>query len=228
MKHAFWLLLALTLPAWAKLQFESTFLEVRLPAAAEEGTAIYHFTNAGTKAETIATVVMNCDCLKVEAAGGKITADGKREYAPGEAGTIRMQFKVGNSVGEVEQAVGLVMQSDPKGQPSIGLSVRFIIPELVLLEPKVLKWQQGTPATPQKISITMHDPSGVRITKVSSTSEDYQLELKTVQEGRSYELLVTPKHIDSPGSTVIEVHTDCTAEKQRIQQAFAMIMRSQP
>ena len=50
-------------------------------------------------------------------------------------------------------------------------------------------------------------------------------ELKTVEEGKRYDLVVTPTNLDAPGIGVFRIETDCAIKKHRIQQAFAIVRK---
>jgi hypothetical protein len=52
--------------------------------------------------------------------------------------------------------------------------------------------------------------------------------LKTVEEGKKYDLVVTPGSIDAPGLAVIRIETDCGISKHRVQQAFAVVRKPSP
>jgi hypothetical protein len=49
--------------------------------------------------------------------------------------------------------------------------------------------------------------------------------LKTIDEGKLYELVVTPEDISTPGLAILRIETDCAVERHRIQQAFAVVRK---
>jgi hypothetical protein len=135
---------------------------------------------------------------------------------------------MGNFSGTVDKMVALWIDDDPVDNPSTRLTVRIHIPVLVELEPKTLKWDLGTKADPQIIRIQMAEGKSIRVTGVTSSSESFACELKTVEKGEKYDLIVTPRNIDTPGMTVIRVETDCAISKHRVQQAFAVVRKPSP
>jgi hypothetical protein len=150
-------------------------------------------------------------------------SDAKLRYAPGESGTIRAEFDMGNFSGEIDKTIAIWLDGDSKDKPSITLTARVHIPVIVNIEPKTVKWSINSKAKPQTIAITMKDTKPVRITKVSSSSENFRHELKTVTDGKSYELVVTPLDLSSPTLAIFCIETDCTLSKHKTQQAFAVI-----
>ena len=65
----------------------------------------------------------------------------------------------------------------------------------------------------------------VRTYAYASSSELFACELKTLEEGKKYDLIVTPKGVDAPGMGVIRIETDCEISKHRVQQAFAVLRK---
>jgi hypothetical protein len=216
-----WLVLAVFTQAGG-LEFTETLKEVDAGADATLVTTEFSFTNKGDKPASITKSDSGCSCLKIEISGGKL------KYAPGESGVVRTTFEMGNFSGTVDKMVALWIDDDPVDNPSTRLTVRIHIPVLVELEPKTLKWDLGTKADPQIIRIQMAEGKSIRVTGVTSSSESFACELKTVEKGEKYDLIVTPRNIDTPGMTVIRVETDCAISKHRVQQAFAVVRKPSP
>jgi hypothetical protein len=216
-----WLVLAVFTQAGG-LEFTETLKEVDAGADATLVTTEFSFTNKGDKPASITKSDSGCSCLKIEISGGKL------KYAPGESGVVRTTFEMGNFSGTVDKMVALWIDDDPVDNPSTRLTVRVHIPVLVELEPKTLKWDLGTKADPQIIRIQMAEGKSIRVTGVTSSSVSFACELKTVEKGEKYDLIVTPRNIDTPGMTVIRVETDCAISKHRVQQAFAVVRKPSP
>lgn len=202
------------------LEFTETLKEIHAEADASIVTTEFHFTNKGDKPVFITKSDTGCSCLKVEISGGKL------KYAPGESGVVRTTFEMGNFSGTVDKMVALWLEDDPEDKPSTRLTVRVHIPVLVGLEPKTVKWELGAKAEPQIIRIQMAGGKPIHVTGVTSSSESFACELKTVEEGKKYDLVVTPRNIDAPGMSVIRIETDCAISKHRLQQAFAVMRKS--
>lgn len=214
-----WLALAVFTQAGG-LEFVETLKEVNAGADATLVATEFRFTNQGDKPASITKSDPGCSCLKVEISGGKL------KYAPGESGVVRTTFEMGNFSGTVDKMVALWIDDDPEDKPSTRLTVRVHIPVLIGLEPKTVKWELGAKADPQIIRIQMAEGAPIHVTGVTSSSESFACELKTVEEGKKYDLIVTPRTIDAPGMSVIRIETDCAISKHRIQQAFAVMRKS--
>lgn len=222
MKFACCILLALMALVQAGLDFPATLKEVHAPADAKIVTAEFEFTNRTEKLITVAKVNPTCSCIAVK------IKDGKLQYAPGESGLIRTEFDMGTFTGTVDKVVAIWLDNDPEEKPSLALTVRVHIPVLIQLEPKTVKWEIGGKGEPQMIRITMNHTNPIRIIDAKSSSEDFKLEIKPIEEAKSYDLIVTPMNLASAGLAVLRIETDCEFPKYRIQQAFGIIRKASP
>ena len=211
--------------AWGSLKFETTVIEADAPLGADKLAVDFHFTNEGEENTIITKIKRDCDCLTIQANGGTTLPKGRKRYRPGEGGIIRAEFDLGNNKGLVEQRVALWLEGDPEDKPSIHLVARIEIPELINLSTKTLKWEVNSKPETKPIDIVLKGETPIHVTDISSTSKDFEIELKTVEEGRHYQLQVTPKSTEIPGIAVIQIDTDSKIKGQKSSQAFAMVHR---
>ncbi|MEI8037149.1 MAG: DUF1573 domain-containing protein [Verrucomicrobiota bacterium] len=206
----------------AALDFPVVFKEVHAPADAKTVTVDFEFANHTDKPVNVTKYDAACSCISVQ------IKEGKLRYAPGEAGLIRTEFDMGNFSGAVDKMVAVWLDDDAPDKPSLALTVRVHIPVLVALEPKTLKWDlNGTPEA-KTIHIQMNYQKPIRVISVNSSSEAFKYELKTLEDGRSYDLVVTPTDMRTPGLGIFRIETDCLIPKHRIQQAFATVRKPSP
>lgn len=214
--------LALTALIHAGLDFPEVLKEIHAPADAKTVAADFEFTNRSDKAVSVVKYDAACSCMSVK------IKDGKLRYAPGESGLIRAEFDMGNFSGVVDKVVAVWLDDDPAEAPSMALTVRVHIPVLVSIEPKTLKWNLGGEDQAQTIRIEMNHSSPIHVTGMTSSSAAFKPELKTIQEGKRYELIVTPTDINTPGLGILRIETDCEITRHRTQQAFAVVRKPSP
>ena len=221
-----WLTLAAFSQA-AGLEFTELLKDVEAPADAAMVTTDFNFTNKSDKPVTIAKAEPACPCLKAQVSGGKL------KYAPNESGVIRITFEVGNLAGTVEKVLPIYIDDDIK--PSIQLTVRVHIPVLIAVsvfehpsDLKTAKWNLGAKPEPQTIQIRMAEGKTIHVTGVKSSSPAFKCELKALEEGKKYDLIVTPLATNAPEMSVLRIETDCEISKHRIQQAFAVVRKLSP
>jgi hypothetical protein len=213
-----WAVLSASLYA-SELTFPESTKEVNVAVDATVLDVDFPFTNKTDKPVVISKVQASCSCMNVGVKGGK------QRYEPGEAGVIRATFDMKNQTGEVERLTHVWLQGDPEEKPSIKLTVNFHIPELVKPDPRTLRWEVGESPSPKTIRLTMSGGQPIRVTNVIAPPNNFKHELKTITEGKEYELIVTPGGTTSPAIGVYRVETDCKVESQRLKQVFAAIMK---
>lgn len=216
-----WFCLAGPLAA-AGLAFKAPVQDLHVTSEARSATVDFEFTNRSDQPVEITKYDPNCSCMSVS------VRDAKMVYAPGESGLIRAVFDLGNLAGAVEKSVAIYVDKDPLGKPSVILTTRIHIPVVVAVEPKAVTWELGSNPEPRRIRITMNGTKPIRVTGVTCSSESFKQELKTLEEGKSYELVVTPVDMGTPGMAILRVETDCEVARHRIQQAFASVRRTAP
>lgn len=216
-----WLALVGMLHA-AGLTFETPLLEIHAAADARSTVAEFKFENKTDQPVTITRYDKTCSCVSVQIAGGKLI------YQPGEKGVVKATFDLGNLAGAVDKMIVVWLTGDGPEKPSITLTVRVHIPVLVVMDNKTLKWTLGGKPEPQKIDIQMNHNKPIRIVSTSCTSELFKTELKTREDGKHYEMWVTPLEMNSPGLAIIRMETDCEIARHKTQQAFATVRRDLP
>ena len=218
MKYAIciWLLSIASIHAQI-LDFKETSKEINAAADATTITAEFEFTNKTEKPVIIKKCDAGCSCMSVRISNEKI------RYEPGQSGVIRATFEVGNYSGAVEKLISVFLGNDPPNKPSHVLKLKVIVPVLISLEPKTLKWIVGAKADPKTIQIKIAEDQTIRIIAVKSSSEEFALELKIQEEGRRYDLVVTPKNVNVTGMAVFRIESDYKIQKHRVQQAFAVV-----
>lgn len=209
--------LLVLLPAQAELKFETPVIDAG--AGLDDTTLVreYKFSNTGNKPVKITQADAGCTCLAVEVAAGKFT------YAPGESGTIRATFSVGNFQGTVEKPIHIWLEEDPEETPSAQVMLRVHIPVIIALEPKTVKWELGGSMEPKNINVKMDYEKPIHIKSVSTSNETFTAKIITIEEGKHYMIEVTPKEAAAAGLCIVRIETNADVEKQRIQQAFAVI-----
>lgn len=213
-----WVALATSLAA-AGLKFEKSLIEVNAPLDSETVTSDFKFTNKSDAQVTIREADAGCSCVAVQVAGGKLS------YAPGESGTLRATFELGSFQGIVDKQINIWLKDDPEDKPSSIVTMQVHIPVAIQLEPRTLKWEGGSELTMQVLEIVMDYEKPIHVKSVTSSSPDFEAKLVTIEDGKKYQVEVTPKSTDSPGLAILRIETDFDVEKHRIQQSFASVSR---
>lgn len=211
--------------AHAQLAFEATTKDVHVPP--QENTALveFPFKNGGKEAVTLARYESSCSCMDAKVTGGAQGKDGAIRFEPGQSGMVRATFNMNNFSGEVEKVITLYTDKDSNDNPSIRLTAKVHIPVIVDVSPKTVRWDQHESPVAKVVTVRMNYEKPVRLLSAKSGNDRFSLSVKTVEEGKLYEITVTPKDTDTTGIGVIRLETDCPIERHKIQQAFVLIKK---
>ena len=211
-----WVALVTSLAA-APLTFEKPLIEVHAELDSKIVTEDFKFTNSGDSTIVIREADAGCSCLFVQVSGGKLS------YAPGESGTLRAKFEVGSFQGAVDKQINIWLKGDPDEKPSNTVTLRVHIPQIIKITPRTIKWKVGSEPVMQVVEIDMDYEKAIHVTSVSSSNSDFETKLVTVEDGKKYQVEVTPKATGTPGLSILRIETDLEIKKHRIQQSFAAV-----
>ncbi len=202
----------------AGLKFSNARVELKAKPADTEVIGEFEFKNTGKESVGVAKIESTCGCLSA-------TAD-QKVYEPGASGTVRGVFKLGKFTGVQEKALILVTSEEKPVRHRLVVQVE--IPDVFTIEPDVLEWKvQDKPETKSFLIKVPHvDP--IRITKIAPSRQNFQYELKTVEEGREYEIKLTPESTETAMLGVLRIETDCPIPKHSRQMAFFSITKPRP
>lgn len=199
------------------LHFETKTIAITLEPGTEQTEITYPFENQSANTVEIERHQAPCTCIKSQ------FRDNKTTYAPGEKGALIVTFNTGNLFGTVEKQVVAWLKGDAADKPSLVLTAKITIPELVLIEPRSLHWGIQEPLTPKTCKITTHHKDPIRIVEVVTTNNQFHPELKTFREGWEYEITVTPSSTAETSFGIIKITSDCSMPRFRRTSLFAMI-----
>jgi hypothetical protein len=225
MKSILLLLLALTTSLHAELVFDAQKKEIHAPPDAQKIVCDFFFENKGKETVKIDRYESTCSCMSVQ-----INQGGKLEYAPGEKGVLRANFDMENFTGEVDKNVVLWLAGDKESSPSFILVVNVHIPVLVEMQPRTLEWHGKGPWEAKVMKIRMNHTEPIDIVRTTLQNPCFEWEMKTIEKGKEYELLVKPvmKPDVAPGMAVIHIETDCSIKKQQKHMAFVLVRPDLP
>lgn len=209
-----WLLCG-TLQVRAQMAADLGTIELR--PKPEDTTAVTSFTfkNTGDRPVRILEIKTSCSCLKAEL--------DRDVYQPGESGSGVAEFKVSSFIGRQEKTVQVA--TDHPGQPEWTIPFVLEVPVEIEIEPRTLQWWVGDPLETKACTIRMVGEEPLHITNVSSTRESVKFEWCEIEEGRKYEVRVTPVSTDAVLLGALKIETDSKIPKYQRQLAFFSIYR---
>jgi len=206
------LLLLLATPALADLEWETREQTFHAKASEKQVVAKYRFTNSGAQPVKIENVKTSCGCTT---AGLK-----KTEYSPGESGEIEARFDFGGRTGKQEKGIAVSIAGEPL--PTI-LRLVVDIEEPLKMQPQFVIWKIGDKPKAQIIRLTVADDVPAKVLSVESDNPMIKAELTPSENGKSYEVQITPSDTVRPASATLIIRTDYPADNPEVRYAYARI-----
>jgi hypothetical protein len=204
------------------LKFEATAKEITVATDQKSATVDFPFKNESASDVVIEKHDSDCPCAAV---GVK---DSKLAYKPGESGTIRIVFNLGKVPETADKFVSIHLKGDRADHPSIKLTTRIVVPVVVELEPRSVIWEVGDKLEPKTVTVTMNDREPVKILSMTSSNPRFKPELKTIEEGKRYEVVITPISTEEVGMGVLQVETDSKSDSRRSHPVYLLVRQSPP
>jgi Protein of unknown function (DUF1573) len=199
----------------AGLVFEKDVVTEAAAPSSETHSSQFAFKNAGSKPVTISEIQTTCGCLGA--------SSDKLVYQPGESGVVSATIKLGTFEGEVVKSI-YVLSDDPES-PKRMLQMKITIPKLMEITPEVTTWAVGETPTPKKMTIKVLRDEPIDVTAVTSTRENMTAELRELEKGRSYEVVLTPKSTSEPTLGAVKIETNCELARYKNRLAFFNVVR---
>lgn len=203
----------------AALAFENKSVEVAAKPGTEQVTLVFPFENKSGETIEIERQASPCGCIKAEIKDGKMT------YAPGDKGEVTAIFKIGNLQGTVRKNVVIWQRGDKATEPSITLTAVIEIPERVAITPKSLNWKAGGENGAKTFTIRVNEGETIHVTGVVTTNNHFAPQLKTITDGKVYEITITPVDTREAGFAILKITTDSQNPRYNRLQGFATITR---
>ncbi len=227
----FLLLGACVFSSQAELTWEATTIARVVHPLQVEDHIEFRFINDGEESVEILSLRSTCGCLSPFIRTNRISS--------GESGVLNVKFNLRDRSGPQRKGVA-VRSSDVPKRPTI-LYIETNIAEAYKLSTKRLEWTLASKGDGQGNAViardyTKADGQGgavaardyrseaktcrlvnrlsepIRLISVSSSSEKFIAELKTVREGFEYNVMVRPTDSATAGLAVITVQTECPPE----------------
>jgi hypothetical protein len=185
-----------------KIQFDGREYDFGKAAAGEFVKHVFLVTNTGTDTLEISKVHPSCGCTT--------TGEWSRKIAPGQSGTIPIQFNSTHYNGSVTKTIDVT--SNAKNQPNATLILKGVVWKPIDIAPQtaVITIQSDeTNTTSTSVRIVNQTESEVTISNLTSTSPAFTGEVKTVKPGKEYELIITahPPFPQGNNSATVSLNT---------------------
>lgn len=184
-------ILGLLLPtiAAAALTWETRQIQRTATFGDKEVVAEFPFKNTGTASVNIREIQTGCECTVADLR--------KRTYAPGETGTVKITFTLGERMGPQERPITLITD-DPEA-PMTTVTLRVDVPDLLTYSARMLHWTIGSHADAKTVEVSQRGKSRITSLQIKDIApKQATARIESVDEGVRYRLHIQPTVLDAP------------------------------
>jgi len=199
--------------ASGQLQFQKK--QIEFWPSYQDGSVVgrFVFANVGDYAVTIKKLETTCNCTTT-----RLT---QKTYQPGEVGEVLATLDFENNQGPMLRPV-FVHTDDPL-QQKITLSVKAQVPLLAEIKPMAAFWKRGEKAIPKSIRVKFVPAAPIHLLKVQSKTSAVTTQIKTIKEGREYEVLIVPASTDAKFKASLDLVTDFSFGERNKVRVYAFV-----
>jgi hypothetical protein len=190
----------------ARIEFKEKRYQFGKVPAGQEVRHNFEFTNTGTETLEIRSVQTSCGCTTA--------GEYARSIPPGGHGSIPIVLRTANYSGPLHKTITVISTAVNSPLTTLSLEGEAWVP--VAIKPSYLYFRTTVGSTniaPRSVRIENHLEEPLEILAVEPSSDAFSVELKPIQQGKLYELKVTPKGPFKPGSTQASVLLKTNSKK---------------
>ncbi len=181
------------------IRFSPAAQAIHVEAGVPEVTVTFQAHNTGDKPVVINKLESGCACLSV-------SIDSRR-IEPGDSAKITGIFSTEKISGEAEKTI--TVGTDQEGAKEIFLEIKLKVDPLYVIAEKMTTWEIGSKPVTKTVTFKVVRDKPIRILKVTSSREQVACEVKMIEEGRHYEIALTPSSTSSNLLGMVRIETDC-------------------
>lgn len=205
-------LLACTSCLHATLVWETTTLERRAEFEQEELVVSFAFRNNGTTPVTIASLEASCGCT--------VPSLAQRTYAPGEAGTLDVSYRIDGQTGPQTRTISV--KTDEAGKTPTVLTLKVDVPRLFDLSPRLVTWEKDDETLEKRVEIALHR-DGTTVALEHNRNDHLELALASSSAGSRYTLRLRPKSTGVAFRETIHLRIESPGLPSRVLAVYAVL-----
>jgi hypothetical protein len=199
-------LLVFSAVANAQLFWDTRRVELQPSATDPIAVAEFSFANVGEQTVNILEVKSSCDCTTIDLP--------KKAYGRRERGLITAIFTIGDRVGS--QLKRITLRTDSPDEPLVELTLHALIPEMLKVEPPLVRWDQNEAPTPRTLELSTTTAQEIQVPSVETTDDRLSAKLTVLESGKKYRITVTPLETTHRLRALLRVKTDYPAQQPKV------------
>ncbi|MDF1861876.1 MAG: DUF420 domain-containing protein [Verrucomicrobiales bacterium] len=184
------------------LVFKPIFQAIEAEAGQKIVESTFTVRNKGENPVEITKLSSTCECLSVTIDANPIP--------PGETATVLGVFDTEKLHGKSERNITVV--TEQRERPVL-LTTRIETKEIYKIDNPMTNWEVGEKAGAKVVEFRVLRDKPIRILSVESKRKEMQCELIVVEEGRAYDIKLTPESTENSLLGIARIETDCEIEQ---------------
>ncbi len=198
------------------LQFSPGSQAIKVDAGTETVETAITVRNKGAETVTLTRLESGCSCLSVEI--------DRKILAPGGDAVISGIFSTKKLWGPSEKTI--TVQTDESLMKKAFIKIRLDVDPLYVIEESMTNWEIDEKPVTKTVSFEVKRVKPIRILKATSMRDEVKCELVELEEGRRYELKLTPASTENPLLGIVKIETDCEIPEHERAMAYFSIQRA--
>lgn len=197
----------------AELKWEQTSLELHPNMGDKEAVGHFKYQNAGKTPIRIKSVKTSCGCTAAQSQ--------KEEVPPGEKGEITATFKIGERTGT--QVKTVTVETDDASAPSLVLTLKAVLPEMLTLAPNFVYWTAGEETKAKTITVKAGKDFAAKNITVTSSNPEFLTKVEPGGANGEWKINVQPKQTTRGMASSLVIQSDFPKESPRVFYANASV-----
>ncbi len=197
--------------ARAELTWETTTQEFHRAPEDLHVAVAYNFHNTGAKPLQITRIATSCGCTAAKLE--------QKEYAPGAAGHVDVDFTFGGRRGDQRK---IITVTTDEGRQYL-LELRCFIEDALTVKPALVFWRLGEAPAPKTVELAVIGDAKLTVKDVQSPTPDIKATLEAMESPRSYKVTITPADTAQKRSVVLKVLTDFPPDAPKTYTIYARV-----
>lgn len=199
--------------ASAQLVWEKKEVEVHPAIGDQDAVAKFPYQNVGDKVVHIGDVQTSCGCT--------VATLEKKDVEPGEKGEIKATLKIGDRMGVQQKTIRV--QTDETVNPVTVLTLKAVVPQLLEISPRFVRWEPGEPLEPKTILVKVGQEYPVTKLDVTSSNPGMETAVEKGDTPKEFKINVKPKEAGKPFTATLTIKPDYPVETPKTYYASAAV-----
>ena len=191
-----------------------------IKTSAEPGVGVvemcYEFTNTGELPLVVEEIAHSCGCMRGAWDGVPVQ--------PGARGKINAKFLTNGLRGTIRKSLHVKFVECGV----VELIGEVIIPEALTYSAQTLRWVIGETARSKQVDIAIISRVPLRVLSVCGNDPAFACDLQTIEEARSYRIVITPRDTGTARVCVLQVRTDSKDPRDALHGLSALVEKAKP